>query len=174
MDAIIDSLDGKGIINIDEVLDSCREKGVVVPNVLEFLNDLNDEYILADKYSIAKYDELELEDSIIKEAIDMLNYEVRGVQVIRDLSCVYRFPAKKNGWNEWTIYSIVNAYADDLEVATSQEQFRYSVPLISRKGEMDANKIEELNLKDVGDVTIKGIVPDDLDSLIENLISDEE
>ena len=100
MDAVLESLEGQEVVNIDELLELSRGKGIVIPSVLEFLNNLNDEYILANKHYVAKYDELGLTDPMIKEVIDMLEIEVSEVQAIRDLACIYRFPVKKGGWNE--------------------------------------------------------------------------
>lgn len=174
MDAVLESLEGQEVVNIDELLELSRGKGLVIPSVLEFLDSLNDEYILANKRQVAKYDELGLSESMIKGVIDMLETEVSEVQAIRDLACIYRFPAKKDGWNEWTIYSLVNQFADNLDVAASQEQFRFSVPVIAKRGNMDKEKIAELDLKDTEDVTIEVNDLDDLDSLIDDLISDEE
>ena len=62
MDAVLESLEGQEVVNIDELLELSRGKGLVIPSVLEFLDSLNDEYILANKRQVAKYDELGLSE----------------------------------------------------------------------------------------------------------------
>ena len=68
--------------------------------------------------------------------------EINGTEPIYNLDCLYYLDKINVRWNEWLIYSLLNKWSENLEVAASNSQLRASTALVARKGELDIGRFE--------------------------------
>ena len=84
---------------------------------------------------------------------------------IRELTCWASFPIINVPWTEWLVYSVLNKWGTQVSVAPSSNQFRFSIPLVAPKGQMDVSNFTDAykDFKQPDDISI--IAPDDLDQI---------
>ena len=80
-------------------------------------------------------------------------------------------------WNEWLIFSIVSKWIADLEVETTSNQFKYSIPVISLPGVKTSDYINAIREKYAGQETGSDVFKaenlDNIDDLIADVLEDE-
>lgn len=154
-------------IAISDITAFAKENRYIIYSILEYLNSFNASHLLMDMNTLATIDHIGITDTIANDVISILQDEVVEACLITSLECVYRLPKINVPWTEWLIYSVVNKWGNALEVNTTSNQFKLSVPLISPQGKMNTQKFEGIAV----DTTASILQVDDLDN-IDDLIAD--
>lgn len=171
---IIDYISSKAVINVVDLLQYAREKGITFPSTIEFLDSLNGLVLLKNKHELFPVKELNLgatDIRIIKKLIIQDIQTNRG-EAIRDLTITHKFPVPSVLWNEWLVYSVVKKYIPDLCVSLSSTQFGFSVPVVALTHQ-DLIVAREKARRKYSNTRVEQVVfaVDDLDD-IDNLIAD--
>lgn len=154
-------------IAISDITAFAKENRYIIYSILEYLNSYNTSHLLMDMNTLATIDHIGITDTIAKNVIAILQDEVIDTCLITSLECIYRLPKINVPWTEWLIYSIVNKWGETLEVSTTSNQFKLSVPLIAPYGKMNTQKFAGIAV----DATPSIPQIDDLDN-IDDLIAD--
>ena len=154
-------------MSITEILTYARTNYHQINSILEFLDTCNETHLLISSDEIASIEIIGITDAEAKEIESIILEEVTDTLPISQLKCIHRFPKLNVQWNEWLIYSVIKKWGIYLEVMPSANQFRQSVPLIARRGQLDTASFENISLQEAGTIA----VADDL-SNIDELIGD--
>jgi hypothetical protein len=96
---------------------------------------------------------------------------------IRDLSCVPSFPDIELEWNEWLIFSVVSKWIVDLDVDTTSNQFKHSIPVVSLPGIKTSDYMDAIRERYTGQENGSGVFKaenlDRIDDLIADVLEDE-
>ena len=160
------------IFDLSCVKDFSSETHYIVYSLLDLANSCNDEFLLIDTSTLVRIDKTGITEEIAKNIEQIILEEVTGTMPIAELTIWNKLPAINVSWSDWLIYSIINKWATALEVSTSSNQLRQSIPLISLKGCMDSTLYKDVNKSDFeGIIKIDDL--DNIDELIEDYIGDE-
>lgn len=155
---------------INEIVEFARAHHLQLMRIIDYLNDLNQTHLIINHDTIAKIEMLAIDETQIKYMEDEIFIEVQKTMPISNLKCIHHFPKLNVEWDEWLVYSIINKWSTKLEVALSDSQFRYAIPLISKKGEMDIIEMDRaIPTGTVGKIDNL----DDIDELIQDIIFEE-
>lgn len=167
---LLELLYSKDVFPTSDITEFAKENHMQITSLIEFLNMLNDKYLLLDKTTLASIDEIGVDIRTANEVEMLINDEISNTTPIRDLKCVSRFPQINYPWNEWLLYSVLNKWSSKLEVALSASQLQQSIPLVSPKGIMDISKYKDY---DATPMRINIDNMEDIDDLLADIISDE-
>ena len=147
-----------------------RDNHVQLYSMLDFINSLNDKYLMKNIDAIISIDKAGLNESLAQQIESIICEEVFETTPIRNLLCISKFPAINCDWSEWIIYSILFKWSNSLDVALSSSQLRQSIPLVAPRGKMDATAF-----KDVAATPVKVKIDnlDNIDDLISDLITED-
>jgi len=164
---IIVSADEIGIAGIKEF---SKENHFQILNILEFVNSYNATHLLKNNDIVASIDSLGI-DSVCAIVIEnaILN-EITETTAISQLTCINSFPKISAPWTEWLIYSVINKWSEKLEVGTTSNQFRMSIPVVALKGHLNVQGLSEMN---TAGVIVEADDLDDIDYLIAGYIKEE-
>lgn len=154
-------------ISIEEVQAFAKEVHHTIFNVLDFINSCNDVSLLINSAEMMRIDEIGITDNVISKIEEILEDEVTGTIPIAHVQGLNNLPPLNVPWTDWLLYSVINKYSNRFEVAQSAEQFRFSFPVVSRKGELSLDAIKTISKEDVGSIA----AADDLEN-IDDLIGD--
>ena len=157
-------------ISVKEIVQFMRSEYIQVPSILDYLDGLNATHIFVSKQELCRIDETGIYPGLIEIIKSLIIDEVTDTMPISSLKCIYKFPLINTKWNEWFIYSIIKKWIPELDVAAYGSQFRYSIPLVSKCGQM--------NVKDFNKESVQSTIGqiddlDDIDALIDDIIIDE-
>lgn len=155
---------------ISDITEFAKENHMFIQSIIEYINSLNDKYLLLNRDFLISIDSLNININIAKEVEQLIRKEISGTVPIRHLQCVSEFPHINAAWDEWLIYSILKKWSNELDVALSSSQFKKSIPLVALYGQMDVS-----DYKDVSPLSasVKIADIDDIDKLIEDIDSEE-
>lgn len=155
---------------VSDITEFVKENRMHIISLIEYINSINDNYLLVSCDTIVSITEIGVNNSIASFIESCICNEITETTSIRNLLCISQFPTLNYSWDEWLIYSIINKWSNKLEVALSSSQFKKSIPLVSPVGKMDKSKF-----KDASPVPthIKIDNMDDIDDLLADIISDE-
>ena len=156
--------------SVSDITEFARENHMQIQALIEYINSLNDRFLLADNDTLKLIEEIGLNDDIAAEIEDLIFEEITDTVPIRDLQCVSKFPHINVPWNEWLVYSAIIKWGKRLEVVLSSSQFRMSIPLIAPKGKMDIEKYKDI-IPEPNRIKIDDL--DDIDSLLADILSEE-
>ena len=154
-------------IAISEITAFAKDNHYEIDSILELLNSFNSTHLLMDRDTFASIERIGITEDIAKNVISILQDEVIETELITSLECIYKFPKINIPWTEWLIYSIVNRWGESLEVGTTSNQFKLSVPVVAPRGKLDVQKYEGISV----DTMVSLAQVDNLDN-IDDLISD--
>lgn len=157
-------------IGIAEIKEFSKENYFQILSILEFVNSYNDTHLLKNNDTVASIDSLDI-DSVCASAIEntILN-EITETTAISQLACINSFPKISAPWTEWLIYSVINKWSEKLEVGTTSNQFRISIPVVAPKGYLNVQELSEI---DTTGVIVEADDLDDIDNLIAGYIKEE-
>ena len=160
----------KDEFTLSDITEFAKENHMQIQSLIEFINTLNDKFLLTDVETVVSIDEIGVDNFIAEEIESLICDEITTTTPIRDLKCVAKFPRLRVSWTEWLIYSTLKKWSNKLDVALSSSQLRQSIPLVSMVGSMDT-----LMFKDVSNtpVSIKIDNMDDIDSLLGDILNEE-
>lgn len=157
---------------ITDLQAAAKDYSYQIYSLIEFLNECNDKFLIADSTRIVSIDSLLLDEEKARVIEEILLEEVTDTIPINQLTIWNKLPKVNAPWNEWLLYSVINKWGSKLEVSTSSNQFKLSVPLIAPRGKLDRTAYQDMT----SDSNLTIYVADDLsdmDSLLEDMISDD-
>lgn len=156
-------------IEIADIKAFARQHHLRIGSILDLVDACNDTHFLVNDHTFLNVNFIGVDEQIANtiEALVLKEIGYKDTVPIPELGCIVRFPKIDVRWNEWLIYCIIKKWGKHLEVGTSSNQFRYAVPLIAKKGELDESSFVGLSKENVGQV----VLPDDL-SDIDSLLLD--
>lgn len=157
---------------ISDIRDFQKESHFQIQCLLDYLNQCNDAYLIADENELVSISCSNITEETSKQIEQIVLDEVDATVPISSLQCISKFPQLCIPWTDWLIYSILNKWSNALEVSASTNQFRYAVPLISRKGKMKASDYSDLTRGSNKPIVMADDL-DNIDDLIANIIIEE-
>jgi hypothetical protein len=177
---LIDSfMNGDEELSVDNLMLFAKEMGIVVPSILRLIKSLEgiailknkNEFVLVEDVNISASNILDIERAIQNELI------TKKCCAIRDLSCVPSFPDIELEWNEWLIFSVVSKWIVDLDVDTTSNQFKHSIPVVSLPGIKTSDYMDAIRERYTGQENGGGVFKaenlDRIDDLIADVLEDE-
>ena len=161
---------GMDQFSISDITTFAKENHLQIPALIEFINSLNDKYLLVNSDTLYTISEIGINSSIATEIETLVFNEISDTVPIRELQCISKFPQINVTWDEWLVYSILKKWSGRLEVALSSSQLRQSIPLVSIAGRMDASKYKDASTEPIH---IKVDNMDDIDVLLADILSDK-
>ena len=156
--------------SVSDITEFARENHMQIQALIEYINSLNDKFLLTDNNTLKSIEIIGLNDDIATKMEDIILEEITDTIPIRDLQCASKFPHINVPWNEWLVYSTIIKWGKRLEVALSSSQFRMSIPLIAPKGKMDIEKYKDI-VPEPNRIKIDDL--DDIDNLLADILSEE-
>ena len=156
--------------SVSDITEFARENHMQIQALIEYINSLNDKFLLTDNNTLKSIEIIGLNDDIATKMEDIILEEITDTVPIRDLQCASKFPHINVPWNEWLVYSTIIKWGKRLEVALSSSQFRMSIPLIAPKGKMDIEKYKDI-VPEPNRIKIDDL--DDIDNLLADILSEE-
>ena len=147
---------------VTDITEFAKDNHMLIRELIDFINSLNDKYLLVDVDTLISIDEIGVNSSIAAEVETLICNEISDTMPIRELQCVSRFPQINVTWNEWLVYSILKKWSTKLDVTLSSSQLRQSIPLVSIAGKMDESKYKDVSTEPVH------IKADNMDDIEEN------
>ena len=158
--------------SINELMNYAKEIHYTVYSTLDYLNSINDDYLIIDSDHIQQVAETGINETVVSVVEDMILNEIDGCIPISQLNCLNKLVQIKIPWTDWLIYSMLNKWSSKLEVATSSNQFKLAVPLVAPAGKMDEETIKRFeNYKPVEFVSSDNL--DNIDDLIADYIGED-
>jgi len=153
-------------IEIDEIRSFSKENHLGINSILGFIDSCNDTHLLISNTTVMKIEKTGADEKIAGIIEDEIVKELNETVPISNLQCINRFPELLVKWSDWLIYSIIKKWGSKVDVAASDNQFRFAVPIVAPKGKLDVNNVKNLDL-----VKDRIFVADDLND-IDILIGD--
>ena len=130
----------KDVIKLSEITEFARTYHMHIYSILDYVNEINDTYLLINNDMIATYDHIGINEEIA-ETVEQLVVDSIGARgcYIKHLLCKNKFPELNVEWTDWLIYSVLNRWGKRTEVsavkqfATVNNQFRYALPAVKLK-----------------------------------------
>ena len=158
--------------SVNEISEFLKENHFQLQSLLEFVNSCNDEFLLVDDNRMMRIEDIGITKEIVQSVEKIIFDEIISTVPISELTSYSQFPKLAVPWSEWLLYSSLNKWSEILTVGTSFNQFRLSVPLVSPKGQFDANAYKDFDKNSTRSVVrIDNL--DDIDSLLEDIIDEE-
>ena len=153
-DILYEMVRGCDKIEIYEIQDFAKTYHFQLNSILDFIDSCNDTHILANNSTVISIEVAGLNEAIVNIIEKEILGEIRGTIPITQLQCIHKFPKIPIQWNEWLIYSVIKKWGTSLEVAASANQFRQSVPLVSKKGQMNRESFENISVEEAGSISV--------------------
>ena len=159
---------GSDEISISEIIDFTRENHIAVPSILDLLLSFEETHVLKDNQTLIRIELVGVNKSFVEEIEPVILSEIgETTSLIAELQCIHHLKKAAVPWNEWILFGVLHKWSSMLDVATSNSQFRYATPVVSKKGKLNLDRFHsswESN-------EVRVIQADDLDK-IDELISD--
>lgn len=122
----------------DDVSEFIRDNHFFVQSILEYIDSCNNNFLVVDNERIMSISKIGVTEEHAQKIEHIIAALVDETVPICQLSCWREFPSINVPWTDWLIYSVLNKWSTQLEVAPSNNQFRLSIPLVAKHGKMDA------------------------------------
>ena len=151
--------------SFDDISDFTKENHFNIQSQLEYVNSCNDKFLIVNGTNVQSIEKIGITESIAVNLEKVIADEARTTMPIRELTCWASFPIINVPWTEWLVYSVLNKWGTQVSVAPSSNQFRFSIPLVAPKGQLDVSNFTDAykDFKQPDDISI--IAPDDLDQI---------
>ena len=157
-------------IEISEISELSKELHFSIPSFIDFINDMNDKYLIVNNTTLKTIEMVGADDRVAKLLEEKIYETINGTEPIGSVIHKVAVPKIKVEWTEWLAYSVLQKWSTRLEVAISSNQFRTSVPLVARRGEMEKAQFAGLEPA-VSTIHVDNM--DDIDQLIEDIVVEE-
>lgn len=147
-DVLREEVNGHESYNIKKLSSFANENHLSIYSILDFIDSCNDEYLLIDDNTMMLIAKTGASEQLAEEIDKLVENEFTEDAIetvpIYMLSCLRQLPKIDVPWTDWLVYSILKKWSKKFEVAASNKQFKYSVPLIAHKGKMDGAPWENI------------------------------
>lgn len=130
---------------IQDLIDYAKQIHFVIYSTLDFITSFNSTHLLVNSTSLCLIEKIGLQEDMAIEIEGLIFEEIDSCVPIRNLSCISNFRKINYDWNEWMIYSVLHKWSTKLDVATTDTQFRYAIPLVAPKGIISDDIIASYN-----------------------------
>lgn len=130
-------------VTVAQITEFIRSTKINVPSLLDLIDACNDRFLLTDSNTLQLIESTGVDCETTQEIEDMILLEITETVRIRDLLCWGQLPAVKVPWTDWLVYSVLRKWGNKVEVAPSNPQFKYAVPLVAPAGKMDTTQYIE-------------------------------
>lgn len=170
---LLDIIYAEEEFTISDISEFVRENRFQMRSILDFINECNDEFLLINSKVIKKISTIGINQEIALMVEDIILKNLTKALPIREVLILKELPKLRVSWTDWLIYSIINKWGKKLEVLTSSNQFRLSVPIIAPLGKMSISEFSNLEVKEDSELNqIDNL--HDIDSLLEDFIDIED
>lgn len=157
---------------ISDINEFVRENRFQMKSILDFINECNDEFLLINNKVIKKINVIGINQKMALEVEEIILENLSKALPIREVFISKELPKLTVPWTDWLIYSVINKWGKKLEVSTSSNKFKLSVPIIAPLGKMSVSEFSNLEVKE--DCKLNKVDNlDDVDSLFEDFIDIE-
>ena len=158
---------GKETVDVLEVRQLADEMRYVITSMIEYINSYNDTHLWVNKDKIMKIDAIGITEEIVHNVEEKIIKCVDDTVPIRNIMYSYNLPQINVPWTDWLVYAALNKWGTKTDVALSNAQLRYAVPLIAAEGKMNITQYDKIQFEE----SSSGLKIDDLDNL-DDLIGD--
>lgn len=122
-------------IEISDIQEFARENKIGFYPVVEQIDSYNDEFIFKNKNEIIRISETSFDESIVDIIEKQLSEDMKDKQymLLCQTTKLFCLPDIGITWNEWVLYSVIKKYSNKFQVFMSDNQFRFSRPVIANK-----------------------------------------
>ena len=167
----------KNEVQVTEIKEFTQENRGFIISTLEFINSCNDRFLLVNNKLLMAIEKLGIDESVAKIVEELVLQEISQTMPIRDLACWSKLPAIMVPWTDWLVYSVLYKWSTRVEVAASNPQFRFAIPLVSPAGKMQTEQFFEAYKDMVYDTEIAAPVTvdnlDKIDDLLTELLGEQ-
>ena len=111
-------------------------------STLDFIDSCNDEYLMISNQMMMRISSIGVDEQIAQQVGSIVMREVEETTPIYKVMGLRDLPKINVPWTDWLVYSVLKKWPCDIDLATSNKQFRYAIPLVSQKGKMCAEPFE--------------------------------
>lgn len=122
---------------ISSITDMSRKLHISIYSILEYINNINDAYLMVNIDSIATYDYIGIDEIIAQKVEDLIVSDLGNQPVyVNELQSIHMLPKINVDWNEWLVYSVLKRWGTKTVVGTVLQQdnifhqYRYSLPVV--------------------------------------------
>ena len=155
---------------ISDIRDFAKENHFQIHSILEYVNTLNDRFLMRDAETIVSIDLLDITEKKTKEVQDIILQNISETTPIRDLKCFEEFPSINGSWTEWLVYSSLLKWGDQIDVGSSSLKLGKALPLVSPKGQMNTKAFEDMLATPL---KVKIDDMDDIDEILTDIITED-
>ena len=119
-----------------------NENHLAIGSTLDFIDSCNDEYLMISNQMMMRISSIGVDEQIAQQVGSIVMREVEETTPIYKVMGLRDLPKINVPWTDWLVYSVLKKWPCDIDLATSNKQFRYAIPLVSQKGKMCAEPFE--------------------------------
>lgn len=128
--------------DLKELSSFVNENHLAIGSTLDFIDSCNDEYLMISNQMMMRISSIGVDEQIAQQVGNIVMHEVEETTPIYKVMGLRDLPKINVPWTDWLVYSVLKKWPCDIDVATSNKQFRYAIPLVSQKGKMCAEPFE--------------------------------
>lgn len=128
--------------DLKELSSFANENHLVIGSTLDFIDSCNDEYLMISNQTMMRISSIGVDEQIAQQVGNIVMHEVEETTPIYKVMGLRYLPKINVPWTDWLVYSILRKWPCDIDLATSNKQFRYAIPLVSQKGKMCVEPFE--------------------------------
>lgn len=128
--------------DLKELSSFASENHLAINSTLDFIDSCNDEYLMVSNQMMMRISSIGVNEQIAQQVGSIVMREVEETTPIYKVMGLRDLPKINVPWTDWLVYSVLKKWPCDIELAASNKQFRYAIPLVSQKGKMCAEPFE--------------------------------
>lgn len=149
--------------DLKELSSFANENHLVINSTLDFIDSSNDEYLMISDQKMMRIASIGVDEQIAQQVENIVVGEIEETTPIYKIIGLRELPKVNVPWTDWLVYSVLKKWSHKIDLAASNKQFRYAIPLASPKGKMCAESFEYV----YKDPDYKGEIPIfDIDELL--------
>lgn len=146
MEILQEKLKAHESYSVKDLSSFISENHLTVNSILDFIDSCNDEYLLIDADTLMSIPKIGVTETLVinMETLIEAEFAEEGIETvpIYRLTCLGSLPEIQVPWTDWLVYSLLKKWSKKFEVAASNSQFRFSIPLVAHKGKMNTTPWE--------------------------------
>ena len=128
--------------DLKELSSFANENHLVISSTLDFIDGCNDEYLMISDQKMMRIASIGVDEQIAQQVENIVVGEIEETTPIYKIIGLRELPKVNVPWTDWLVYSVLKKWSHKIDLAASNKQFRYAIPLASPKGKMCAESFE--------------------------------
>lgn len=128
--------------DLKELSSFANENHLVINSTLDFIDSCNDEYLMISDQKMMRIVSIGVDEQIAQQVENIVVGEIEETTPIYKIIALRELPKVNVPWTDWLVYSVLKKWSHKIDLAASNKQFRYAIPLASPKGKMCAESFE--------------------------------